>query len=105
LIDPVFQSTVLTRIGTTAMWRGTMAERYPSDLRNGRAADRLKEFTTASPTTAPDELWAALEQHDRASLRNRIPELARRVCFSWFPNNLVEFLEGLQQKTPSGKQN
>ena len=104
-MNDLFQTAILARIGCTAVWRRTMAEKYKNDLRNTGAADRLDELSTASAASVSPGTWAALDvPHKRAKVQKDITEAARAVGFRSFPESLEDFLQGVAAKAAGGQQ-
>src|SRR3954452_24216017 len=98
-MSDLFQTAVLARIGCTAAWRRTMAEKYKDDPRNTRAADRLEELSTASAESVSRDTWATLAvPHKQTKVQNEITEAARAVGFRSFPDTLQDFLQEIAAK-------
>jgi hypothetical protein len=84
-------------ISRTALWREKIGARYPSDPRNGRAADCLAELATG-PAELSDEAWLHLQPHfDWSSepWREAISQTARLAEFKAKITSLPAFVTAL----------
>jgi hypothetical protein len=80
-----------------AQWRGKIASQYPSDPRNGRAAECLAELATGTAELT-DEAWSQLQPHfdwGSESWREAISQTARLVEFQQKITTLPAFVNSL----------
>jgi hypothetical protein len=84
-------------LNRTALWRNKMAASYPSDPRNGRAAECLSKLAIdASKLT--DSAWLQLKPHSgwaSEPWREAISQTARLVGFKQKINDLPSFVTTL----------
>lgn len=88
-------------LSRTANWRRNMQERYPSDVRNGKAADRLHQMAAESGDLS-DEAWEELRPFyswcsepwsEAVSKAGRLVEFSRAVrTFPALIDNLIGIL-------------
>jgi hypothetical protein len=84
-------------ISRTALWREKIGAQYPSDTRNGRAADCLAELAS-SPAELSYDAWSQLQPHfDWSSepWREAISQTARLAEFKAKITNLPAFVTAL----------
>jgi hypothetical protein len=84
-------------IARTALWREKIGARYPSDPRNGRAADCLAELAS-SPAELSDDAWSQLSPHfdwGSESWREAISQTSRLVEFKRRITSLPAFVTSL----------
>src|ERR1700704_6147799 len=81
--DSIFRSLV-----RTSDWRKNLQTRFPTDPRNGRAAEKLRQFADETDGLT-DEAWAELKPFYSWSSEhwsNAVSEASRRVEFRLVPN-------------------
>jgi hypothetical protein len=84
-------------IHRTRLWREKMLIKYPSDLRNGRAAECLGKLA-ADAKDLSEELWLELKPYSgwaSESFREAISQTARMVGFQYKIRDLPSFVDGL----------
>jgi len=84
-------------LNRTAHWREKMAALYPSDPRNGRAAECLAELATHTAELT-DSAWLQLKPHSgwaSEPWREAIGQTARLVGFKNKIKDLPSFVESL----------
>ena len=86
-------------LARTADWRKNLQSRFPTDPRNGRAAEKLKQFAGEADGLT-DEAWAALKPFYSWSSEhwsNAVSEASRRVEFQRNIRSFPAFVEDLTQ--------
>jgi len=81
----------------TALWRQKMATQYPSDARNGRAAESLAKLAVDANDLS-DDLWLQLKPYSgwaSESWREAISKTARMVQFQHRITDLPTFVDTL----------
>jgi hypothetical protein len=81
----------------TAIWRKKMAVQYPTDSRNGRAAECL-ESLAVDANKLSDELWSQLKPYSgwaSKSWREAISKTARMVGFQHKITDVPTFVDTL----------
>jgi hypothetical protein len=87
------------KLGHTAAWRTAMAEKFPDDKRNRRAAETLTELSQADGREISAETWTALAPHlESPALRDSVSEAARDCGFRSRPKTLDEFVQNIVRK-------
>ncbi len=84
-------------ISRTGDWRRTLANRFPTDLRNLRAADCLATLTTEASQLS-DKDWSKLQPHfgwANERWREAISQTARLVGFKFKIKDLPSFVKHL----------
>jgi hypothetical protein len=84
-------------LARTAEWRKTLQSRFPTDPRNGRAAEKLRQFAGEAEGLTDDE-WAELKPfYSWTSERwsNAVSEASRRVEFQRNIRSFPAFVEDL----------
>jgi hypothetical protein len=84
-------------LNRTAVWRKKMSAQYPSDPRNGRAAECLAELATDASELS-DDAWSQLKPHcgwASESWREAISQTARLVGFKHKIKDLPSFVKTL----------
>ena len=73
--------SIQTRIAQTAVWRRSLADRYPADSRNIPAADRLDELATTKADVR-EGTWDAIAPHFKTQVFDAVlNETSREVGF------------------------
>jgi hypothetical protein len=89
--------SLILGLNRTAHWRHKMATKYPSDPRNGRAAECLSALATKA-TELSDDAWIELKPHcgwASESWREAISKAARLVGFQHKVKDLPAFVTTL----------
>jgi hypothetical protein len=84
-------------LNRTALWRTKMATKYPTDPRNGRAAECLSALATDA-TELADEDFALLKPHCNWASevwREGISQTARMVGFQYKIKDMPSFVKTL----------
>ena len=84
-------------LNRTAVWRKKTSAQYPSDPRNGRAAECLAELATDASELS-DDAWSQLKPHcgwASESWREAISQTARLVGFKHKIKDLPSFVKTL----------
>src|ERR1035437_5156835 len=84
-------------LNRTAVWRKKTSAQYPSDPRNGRAAECLAELATDASELS-DDAWSQLKPHcgwGSESWREAISQTARLVGFKQKIQELPAFVTTL----------
>jgi hypothetical protein len=100
-ISGVIES-LFTALTKTSHWRRKLADQYPGDSRNAKAAKKLAELAEDTPTLS-DEYWRLLKPHFNANpahWREAPSKATRQVSFAhektsfpFFLRELIKFLE------------
>jgi hypothetical protein len=82
------------RLARTAVWRRSLAAKYPTDLRNIRAAERLDELAEADPRKISADTLAALAAHvESQAFQDAANEAARCIGFASRPASINDFFK------------
>ena len=97
--QPTSIETIQLKLGQTGSWRYGMAERFPSDARNLRAAETLSRFAQEDPRDVPPDVRERIARHQgTAKLNDAISELNREVEFRRKLKSLSDYLTALADK-------
>jgi hypothetical protein len=78
---------------SNAMWRATMATKYPKDLRNGAAYRLLKSLAEMSADDVDTETKAGLSQYAGPGFLSAVRQACREVGFRYQPQSLQDVAE------------
>jgi hypothetical protein len=84
-------------LNRTGQWRQKMAVKYPSDPRNGRAAESLAELASVANKLS-DDAWSQLQPHcgwASEPWREAVSKTARLVGFQHKVKDLPSFVTTL----------
>ncbi|HEY7665858.1 MAG TPA: hypothetical protein VH934_22295, partial [Xanthobacteraceae bacterium] len=82
---------VRTKCASTAMWRASLATKYPHDIRNGAAYGLLKSLAALTDNSAISaETKAKLATYHGAEFVAATQTACREVCFRYEPQGLQE---------------
>jgi len=91
--------TIQFRLGRTADWRRGLAQKYPNDLRNMRAAERLDALAKADGRDVAADTLAALAPYSESpALAEAVSDAARDVEFRLRPAGLNDLIKTIVAK-------
>ena len=99
MTTPVPLDYLQIRVGQTAAWRRNLADKFPDDPRNVRAAERLEQLAKADCSAIPPDVTEALRPYlTTAAFRDIVSEISRDVEFRCRPKSFDDFLKLVSQK-------
>ena len=88
----------------TAVWRRSLAVKFPGDLRNARAAETLEKITVAAADLT-DEQWSLLRPHfggwASETWRDALGLAARQVGFAYRQRGFDSFVRLIALQFPA----